>query len=372
MGKRITAGGSRTRRRFLAAAGAGAATVAMPQLSRAQGAVWRFQSAWSAKDIFHEFALDYAARIERMTAGRLKLDVLPAGAVVPPFQMQDAVHAGIIDGVHGVCDLWYRKHRAAALFSSPPSLGWDAHGLLAWFYQGGGEALYRELVNDILKLNVVGLLCFPMPTQPLGWFKRQIRGAADFKGIRYRIDGLAADMFRELGAAVTVLPSGEIVPVMDRGLLDAAAVNNPSSDLALGLPDVAKFYMMGSHHRQAAAFEISFNKTKHDALPPDLRSILRNAVLAASTEQLGVAYVRYAKDLAAIGRRGVKIGRTDEELLDAQLAAWDKVIAQHSKDRFFAKAIASQKAWMKQAGPYLHANDLSTAERAAAFRHFIG
>jgi TRAP-type mannitol/chloroaromatic compound transport system substrate-binding protein len=368
MAKRITAGPSMARRRLLLAAGAAVATVAMPQVSRAQTVNWRFQSAWSAKDIFQEFALDYAKKVEEMTGGRLKLNVLAAGAVVPPFQMQDAVHAGILEGTHGVCDTWYRKHKAAALFGSAPSLGWDAHGMLAWFYHGGGEALYRELVNDVLKLNVTGLLCFPMPTQPLGWFKKEISGADDFKGMSYRSEGIAAEVFQVLGAAVTMLPSGEIVPVMDRGLLDAAAFNNPSSDLALGLPDVAKVYMLGSHHRQAGVFEITFNKLKHDALPAEIRAILRNAALAASADQLGAAYVRYSKDLDDIKRRGVTVVRTGEGVLNAQLAAWDKVIAEHAKDRFFAKVMASQKAWVKRTGGYLAANNLSSGELAAAHR----
>ena len=155
-------------------------------------------------------------KVEEMTGGRLKFDVLAAGSVVPGFQMQDAVHAGILDGGHGVCDIWYRKHKAASLFGSPPPFGWDAHGMLAWFYAGGGEALYRELVNDILKLNVVGLLHFPMPSQPLGWFRKDIKGVDDLKGISYRSEGIAADLFRALGASVTILPSGEIMQAMDR------------------------------------------------------------------------------------------------------------------------------------------------------------
>src|SRR6478609_2266328 len=236
MAKRITTGATVARRRFLLAAAAGAAGIAMPQVSRAQTAIWRFQSAWASRDIFHEFDVDYTKKIEEMTGGRLKFDVLAAGSVVPAFQMQDAVHAGILDGGHGVCDIWYRKHKAASLFGSPPPFGWDAHGLLAWFYSGGGEALYRELVNDILKLNLVGLLYFPMPVQPLGWFKKDIKGADDLRGISYRTEGLAAELFRVLGVAVTGLPSGEVVPAMERGRLAAAALNNPSSDLQLGLP----------------------------------------------------------------------------------------------------------------------------------------
>ena len=164
----------------------------------------------------------------------------------------------------------------------------------------------------------------------------------------YRIDGLAADVFRTLGAAVTVLPGGEIVPVMDRGLLEGAAFNNPSSDLQLGLPSVAKVYMMGSHHRPAGAIELVFNKARHDAQPAEIKSILRHAALAASTTQLGIAYARYPKDLDEIGKRGVEVVRTGEAMLRAQLAAWDKVIAEHAKEPFFAKVIASQKAWVRR------------------------
>ena len=147
-----------------------------------------------------------------MSGGRLKLDVLAAGAVVPAFQLQDAVHSGVLDGGHGVTAYWYGKNKAASLFGTPPSFGWDAHSMLAWFYYGGGEALYNELVNDILKLNLVGFLYYPMPTQPLGWFKKEIKSADDFKGMKYRTVGLSADLFKEMGAAVTILPGGEIVP----------------------------------------------------------------------------------------------------------------------------------------------------------------
>src|SRR5439155_165269 len=100
---------------------------------------------------------------------------------------------------------------------------------------------------------------FPMPTQPLGWFKREIKSGDDFKGMKYRTVGLSADVFKEMGASVTILAGGEIVPAMDRGLLDAAEFNNPSSDILLGFPDVSKFYMMGSHHQQMEAFEVIVN-----------------------------------------------------------------------------------------------------------------
>jgi TRAP-type mannitol/chloroaromatic compound transport system substrate-binding protein len=361
-----------TRRRFLLATGTAAAAVAMPQVARALTITWKYQSTWPSRDIFHEMAVGYAKRVNEMTGGRLRLDVLAAGTVVPAFQTQDAVHTGILDASHGVTAYWYGKHRAFSLFGTPPSFGWDAHGLLGWFYHGGGEALYNELVSEILKLQIVGFLYFPMPTQPLGWFKKPVSGPLELRNVRYRTAGLSAELSKELGAAVTMLPSGEIVPAMDRGILDAAEFNNPSSDLALGFPDVAKAYVMQSHHQPAESFEIIFNKTKFDSLPSEFKASLRNAALASSTDQLGMAYDRYSKALEEIKRRGVQIVKTPDSVLEAQLQAWDKVIAAQSQDAFFKKVIDSQKAWVKRTGAYLQTNNLSSAALEAAYKHFFG
>jgi TRAP-type mannitol/chloroaromatic compound transport system substrate-binding protein len=362
-----------SRRGFLrGAATVGAAALAMPRLARAQPMTWRYQSTWSTKDIFHEFAVDYARKVNALSGGRLRLEVLSAGAVIPTFQMADAVHAGILDAAHGVCAFSYGKHKAWSLFGTPPSFGWDAHGLLAWFYHGGGEALYRELVNGILRLNIVGLLYFPMPTQPLGWFKKPVRTADDFREMKYRSVGLSAELFREMGADVTILPGGEVVRAMEAGVLDAAELNNPSSDLAAGLADASQVYMMGSHHQPAEQFEILFNKTRFEALPAELQAILRHAALAASTDQLGIAYDRYARDLDEIRRRGINVVKTGASVLDAQLLAWDRVIAMGSRDPFFAKVIASQKAWVQRTAPYLLINNLDSAALQTAYRHFFG
>jgi TRAP-type mannitol/chloroaromatic compound transport system substrate-binding protein len=361
------------RRRFLVAAGAaGAATLAMPRVSVAQAMRWRVQSAWQPRELFHEFALDYARKVDAMSGGRLKIDVMAAGSVVLPLQISDAVHSGILDGGHGVAALRYNKHKASALFGTPPSFGWDSQGFLAWFYYGGGEALHTELLNDILRLNLVGFLYFPMPTQPLGWFRKEIRSADDLRGVRYRISGLSAELFRAMGAVVTMLPSGETVAAIERGVLDATASNNPSTDVQLGLPEVSRHYMMASHHRQAEAFELIFNKPKFDALSSELKAILRQAAFAASSDQLWYAYARYAKDLDDIARRGVKIARTGPALLEAQLKAWDRVIAEHAAEPFFAKVIASQKAWVQRTGPFLQTNNLDSDALSAAYRHFFG
>jgi TRAP-type mannitol/chloroaromatic compound transport system substrate-binding protein len=359
-----------SRRKFLAgAAVAGAATIAMPQVSRAQTITWKFQSTWPTKDIFHEFAQDFAKRVNDMAGSRLKLDVLAAGAVVPAFQMQDAVNAGILDGGHGVCAYWYGKNKAFSLFGTPPALGWDANNFLAWMNYGGGYELYNELVGSVLKLNLVGFLTGPMPCQPLGWFKKPVTSADDFRGLKYRTVGLAADLMREMGAAVTILAGGEIVPALERGVIDGAEFNNPTSDSLLGFPDVSKTYMMRSFHQDAESFEIIFNKGKFDALPAELKAVIKYSAESASSDMLWKALDRYSKDMEALKAKGVNIISTPDAVLQAQLDAWNKVIEKlGAENPFFKKVVESQMAWAKRTLGYERAN---TPNRLMASKHFL-
>jgi TRAP-type mannitol/chloroaromatic compound transport system substrate-binding protein len=359
------------RRRFLALAGAtAAATVAAPAVSNAQTMTLRFQSTWPQRDIFHEFCNDYAARVNALSGGRLRLEVLASGAVVPAFQLQDAVHAGILDGGHGVTAYWFGKNKAYSLFGTPPAYGWDAHNFLAWMNYGGGYDLYNELVTQITRVNVVGFLTGPMPCQPLGWFKRELTQASDLRGLKYRTVGLAADLFNELGSAVTILAGGEIVPALERGLIDGAEFNNPTSDSILGFPDVSKTYMLQSYHQSAEAFEVIFNKGKFDAMSAEQKAILKFAAESASSDMYWKALDRYSKDLAALRARGVNVIKTPDAILKAQLEAWDKVVARLSAENpFFKKVIDSQRAWAQRTVGYERIN---TPSREMSYTHFFG
>src|SRR5213596_2706510 len=266
-----------TRRRFLKVAAAGTAAVAAPTVVSAQGPIsMRFQSTWPSKDIFHEYALDYAKTVNDMTGGDLKIDVLPAGAVVPAFGLIDAVSKGTLDGGHGVLVYHYGKQNALALWGSGPGFAMDANMLLAWHKYGGGKQLLQKLYASI-GANVVSFPYGPMFTQPLGWFKKQVTKVDDFKGLKYRTVGISIDVFQGMGAAVNALPGAEIVPAMDRGLLDAAEFNSATSDRILGFADVSKVCMLQSYHQNAEQLEITFNKTKFDALPDKMKAIIENA-----------------------------------------------------------------------------------------------
>ena len=224
------------RRSLLKGAALAAGAVSVPMVAKAQSTVtFRFQSTWPAKDIFHEYAQDFAKKVNDMASGRLKIDVLPAGAVVPAFQLLDAVAKGTLDGGHGVVAYWYGKNPAVALWGSGPAYGMDANMVLSWHYYGGGKQLLEEIYKE-LNLPVQSFLYGPMPTQPLGWFKKPVAKAEEMKGLKFRTVGLAVDVFTDMGVAVNPLPGGEIIPALDRGLLDAAEFNNASSDRVLGFP----------------------------------------------------------------------------------------------------------------------------------------
>src|SRR5213595_2485571 len=312
-----------TRRKFLkGAAVATTAAVAAPSVVKAQGAInMRWQSTWNAKDIFHEYALDFAKKVNDMTGGDLKIEVLPAGAVVPAFGLIDAVSKGTLDGGHGVLVYHYGKQNALALWGSGPGYGMDANMLLSWHKYGGGKQHLQKLYASI-GANVVSFPYGPMFTQPLGWFKKQITKPDDFKGLKYRTVGISIDLFTGMGAAVNALPGGEIVPAIDRGLLDAAEFNNASSDRLLGFPDVSKVCMLQSYHQNAEQFEITFNKTKYDALPEKIRHIIAHAVDASSAEMAWKAFDRYSKDYIELQKAGVKFYKTPDSVLQKQLEAY--------------------------------------------------
>ncbi|MFQ5626331.1 MAG: TRAP transporter substrate-binding protein [Methyloligellaceae bacterium] len=362
-----------SRRKFLkggaVASGAAAATIAFPQVSRAATTTLKMQSSWGAKAIFQDMAKQYAERVEAMAGGRLKVDLLASGAVVKAFQVQDAAHKGVLDGAHTVCAYWYSKNKAASLFGTGPVFGANAIQTLAWIHFGGGKQLYREIVQDILKLNLVGFFAMPMPTQPLGWFTEQIKSANQLKGLKYRTVGLATDIMQGMGVKVTQLPGGEIVPALERGVIEAFEFNNPTSDRQFGAQDVRKNYMMGSYHQAAEFFEIIFNKDKFQSLPKEHQAILEYAAEAASTANYGMAMDSYSKDLQTlIHKDGVKVHRTPESVMQAQLASWDKVLGKLGKDPFFQKVVDSQKAWAHRVAFYNLQND---ADYKLAFKHYF-
>ena len=361
-----------TRRKFLGgAAVAGVASIAGPSVAKAQGPIsMRWQSTWPSKDIFHEYALDFAKKVNDMTGGDLKIEVLPAGAVVPAFGLLDGVSKGVLDGGHGVLVYHYGKQTALALWGSGPGWGMDANMLLSWHKYGGGKELLAELYSSI-GANVVSFPYGPMPTQPLGWFKKPITKAEDMKGLKYRTVGISIDVFTGMGLAVNALPGGEIVSAMDRGLLDAAEFNNASSDRALGFADVSKVCMLQSYHQNAEQFEIMFNKDKYNSLPEKMRAIIANAVEAASQDMSWKAVDRYSTDYLELqSKDNVKFYKTPDTILKQQMVIYDDVVKKKAAENpLFKKIVQSQLKFAERAVRW---EQDTVVNRRMAFDHYFG
>jgi TRAP-type mannitol/chloroaromatic compound transport system substrate-binding protein len=363
-----------SRRNFLvgaATATTGAVIAGFPMVAVAQSpANFRFQGAWSGKDIFHEYALDFAKKVNDMSGGELRIEVLPAGAVVPATGLLDAVSKGVLDGGHGVLGYHYGKQAALALWGSGPAFGMDANMLLAWHKYGGGKDLLDKLYKSI-GANVVSFLYGPMPTQPLGWFKKPIGRAEDFKGVKFRTTGISIEVFTGLGAAASAVPDSEIIPAMKSGALDGAEFNNASSDRSLGLPEVSKVCMLQSYHQNAEQFEILFNKAKFDAFPAKIKAIIANAVEAASADMSWKAVDRYSQDYLEMTRKqGVRFYKTPPSILQRQLAAYDSGADRKAKENpLFSEIMESQRRFAQRAVKW----DLDTnVERLTAYNHYFG
>ncbi|HEY0570988.1 MAG TPA: TRAP transporter substrate-binding protein [Enterovirga sp.] len=361
-----------SRRKFLSgAAVTAAASIAAPNVVKAQGPIsMRWQSTWPSKDIFHEYALDFAKKVNDMTGGDLKIEVLPAGAVVPAFGLLDAVSKGTLDGGHGVLVYHYGKQTALALWGSGPGFAMDANMLMAWHKYGGGKELLEKLYASI-GANVVSFPYGPMPTQPLGWFKKPVSKADDLKGLKFRTVGISIDVFQGMGLAVNALPGGEIVSAMDRGLLDAAEFNNASSDRALGFADVSKVCMLQSYHQNAEQFEIMFNKDKYNGLPEKMRAIIANAVEAASADMAWKAIDRYSKDYIELQTKdNVKFYKTPDAILKRQLEVYDEVVKKKSGENpLFKEILQSQLAFAERATRW---EQDTVVNRRMAFDHYFG
>jgi len=360
------------RRRFLAAAaGGGTALAGFPMIARAQAPITlRFQSTWPAKFLYQEFAVDWSKKVAELSGGKLDIKMMPAGTVVPGLQVVEAVSKGVLDGGHGLPGFWFGKNTAFGLYGAGPDFGMDANQLLAWVEYGGGKELYAE-IQAAAKLELVSFLFGPVPCEPMGWFKKPIKSIADLKGLKFRTAGLAVDMFNQLGMSTVQLAPADIVPAIDRGVLDGAEFASASDDRIMGFPDVAKYYLQQSYHMSNNFCEVMVNRKRYEALPDELKIVLRLASQAASADMQWKSMHRMSQDFAEIrASQKVNTYRTPRPILDAQLKAWDKVIAKFSADNaLFAKVVESQKAWAKRV-MFWH-NEVQVDQRVA-YTHWFG
>ena len=318
----------------------------------------RMQTAVPSASIYFELLKRYADRVDKMSAGKIKIEVLPDGAIVPAFEILDAVDKGIVEGGYAWTHYWSGKHPAAGLFSNPMAgagAGLDQLSHVAWLMEGGGNQLHTKLFRDVLKLNVVPLMVQPMGPDPLGWFKRPIKDVADFKTFKYRSPpGITGEIFKEMGVAAVALPGGEIVPAAQRGTIDAAEWIGPADDRNLGLHTVWKYYYLQGLHQSTDVGEILFNKAYWDKLSPDLQEILRTAAMASMMETYSFNVYRNAQAIVELrDKHQVQVLDTPKDFFPEFVRATNVVLDRYAgKDAFFKEVLDSQRDFAKTVVPY--------------------
>jgi TRAP-type mannitol/chloroaromatic compound transport system substrate-binding protein len=347
----------------LASAVIAAASVALAcsavQAQTAQNpAKWRIQTAVPSASIYFELLKKFGDRVDKMSGGRIKMEMLPDGAIVPAFEILDAVDKGIVEGGYAWTHYWSGKHPAAGLFSNPMAgagVGLDQMSHIAWIFEGGGYDLYRKLYSDVLKVNVEPLFIQPMGPDPLGWFKTPIASTADFKKMKYRSPpGITGEIFKEMGVAAVAMPGGEIVPGAQRGVIDAAEWIGPADDLNLGLQTIWKHYYLQGLHQSTDIGEIIINKAAWNKLSPDLQEIVRAAAMASMTETYTFNVYKNAQAIVRLRNEfKVNIHDTPKDFFPEFVRATNVVLDRYAaKDAFFKQTLDSQRAFAKVVVPY--------------------
>ena len=349
------------RRKFLAATGAGLATGAAlapaGAQAQAQSFRWKLQSANPAGTPHMVLLGKLAANIDKMSNGRLKIEVLPSGAIVKPNEILDAVSKGVLDAGQWWTHYATGKHPAGGLFSSPlggSGTGLDQMNHLAWYMVGGGRQLYLEYYQKILKADVMPFIYAPDGPEAFGWFKKPVKSVAEFVKLRFRISsGLPTDVLKEMGGVPVNLAGAELIPAAERGVIDGVEWINPANDVKVGLQDVFKYYSIQGLHQAVDFADVVINGAKWRALPPDLQAMVEVAINANMVEAIVYFPQENARALNEIKSKGVTIFDAPPDYAPAWIKASKKVLAQfEAKDPFFKKVLDSQRAFAKVVVPY--------------------
>jgi len=315
---------------------------------------FKIQAAWPTTNMIYDNLVDFAERVEKMSGGRLIIEPLPSGAIVPAFEIQDATSVGVIDGGHTAMGYILGKSRAAIPLSHGPVYGMDMIDMWGWYYNGGGIELLQEWYQEELGLNIVSFPIAPAGPQALGWFNKEINSLEDIVGLKYRIYGIGNEVYGKIGVSVIQLPGGEILPALERGVLDAAEWVGGRMDLQLGFQDILKLHYTPGMHEPVTYSDLIINKDKFDALGPDLQAIIE----AAANQTAFRWWTKFAKENALaykemVDIHGVDVRKTPDSILYEFLRVYDELVLEDSAaDPFYAKVVASQKEYAGLIVPY--------------------
>jgi len=332
-----------------------AVSAALSLSAMAQTKVLKMQASWPASGTVYEQFVQFSKRVEQMSGGRLKIETMPGGQIVPPFEVLDATHKKVIDGAHTWAGYWVGRNKTAVLFTGGPGgpFGMDHIDFMGWMWHGGGFEMYQKFYRDTLKMNVVALPMHTTSPQALGWFKRRIESVADFKGMRCRETGIAQEVFNEMGMRTVNMPGGEIMPAAERGVIDCAEWVGGVEDLRFGFHTIWKYHYAPSLHEPVSIGELLINGDVWKDLSPDLQEIVKGAAWEtlfwywAKWQRLNAEAVVEFKE-----KHSVNVLETPPELHKEFLQAWDRVAARESeRNPLFKEVYESQRKWASVSVP---------------------
>jgi TRAP-type mannitol/chloroaromatic compound transport system substrate-binding protein len=335
------------------AAAAAALTVSAPAISQ-QRAEWRMVTSWPKMFPGGGTAAErFAKNISEVTGGRLTIKVFAAGELVPAFEAFDAVQRGTADCMHSTPYYYQNKHKILALFTTVP-FGMTNYESVAWMRYGGGQQLWDEIYGQF---GLKGFVAGSTSVQMAGWFNKEIKSAADVKGLKMRIPGLGGEALRRMGATIVNLPVGEIFGALQSGTIDATEWVGPWQDLAAGFYKVTKYYYWPGLHEPATLNEITVNKAKFEALPKDIQKIFE---WACGDEYVQLTAENDASNASAletlIKQHNIQLRHLPEDFIKAYGQAWGEVLKElrDSGDAITKKTLESyykfqreQMAWSR-------------------------
>lgn len=315
----------------------------------------RIQSAFPTSGLFFQNLEYFKERVETMSGGRLEIELLAPGTVVPPFESLDAVARGVLDGAHTAPAYWVGKDRAAALFGPTPGgpFGMDMVDYMGWIYDAGGLELYNEFYQQVLQRDVQVFPLTWVGQQAFGWFEEPVEGWADLEGRKCRQTGITAEVFSKAGMSPVNMPGGEIIPAGERGVIECGEWVGPAEDMAVGFHTIWKHYYLGSMHEPATVVELLLNGETWRNLPEDLQAIIRTATLESTFRSQMMINKQNAEALGTLREEhGVNIYNTPEEINIKVLETWDEIAAAETESNpFFKKVYDAQREYASKVVP---------------------
>ena len=317
----------------------------------------RVQSVIPATQDENMMFKDFARDVSALTDGTVTFEVLPAGAIVAVADTLDAVDKGLIEGGFAWTHYWSGKHPAATLFGSPSAgagVGLDNFAWLSWFQYGGGQKLYDQLWKE-MNMNVKGIILQPVGPEALGWFKKPIKSMADFRKLRFRTPpGIPGQLYKDIGVASVAMGGGDILPALQKGVIDAAEWCCPKPDMTFGFHKALKHYYLQGLHQNVVNADLYINGDVWKKMTDRQRKAIEVAGNAALMKSLSYRILENGKALHELTtKHGVQLHDTPADYFKEYSAAAMKAFEKNSAENAFFKTVwESQKAFAEQAIPF--------------------